>query len=478
MDKASRIARLSRPHTWAEDRLGLRLHPKQSAVLRDLFPLVSERKTSRVCLRKANEVGGTRTIIAAAVLFSIEILDAEVISTAGKWLQVQTQLIPALKRFQHLFPSWDFLDTGIKVNGLDRYIGFSTNSGFAQGFHRTENRPLVAIIDEAGLVDSGIFDDMEDRCNPQYFLAAGAPMDPAGKFYDYSTKLKSFYNHHHISQMDCLAEDGYWLERVDVERKIAKYGREHPFIQSNVYGEFAAKVEGGMLSLAEFNACASNPPEWHPGINDRHLFIDVGVNNCAALRHGNKTKIHKMWTVSGVNEIDQIVGQIIRMAVSLKQEIGLIPGEITIDGSGNYGKLVGDALQASGWSINRFFGQTKETDDPEYANRISEAYLAGIAKIKACDHIIPDNDNFRAQCLSRLQRVGTSGKLQVEPKDEYCKRGFESPHEADAIFGAMTKVRSTQSFNLAYREPDERGWLERARDEQHQHFTLPAESCL
>ena len=114
-----------RPELYAQEKLGLKLHPKQAAVLRDLFT-----PRSRVSLRKANEVGGTRKVVCAAVLYALDILDAEVISTAGKWLQVQTQLVPALKSYSHLFPTWDFLDGSIKIEGVDRYIGFSTNSGF------------------------------------------------------------------------------------------------------------------------------------------------------------------------------------------------------------------------------------------------------------------------------------------------------------------------------------------------------------
>ena len=87
------------PDGYAEDTLGMALHPKQAAVLRDIFT-----PRSRVSLRKANEVGGTRKVICAAVLYALDILEAEVISTAGKWLQVQTQLVPALKGYSHLFP--------------------------------------------------------------------------------------------------------------------------------------------------------------------------------------------------------------------------------------------------------------------------------------------------------------------------------------------------------------------------------------
>jgi hypothetical protein len=392
---------------------------------------------------------------------------------------VSTQLIPALKSFQHLYPPWEFQDTCIKVKGIERYIGFSTTSGFAQGFHRTEGRPLVAIIDEVGLVDKGIFDDMEDRCSPDYFLCAGAPMDPAGQFYDNETKLAKFYEHHHISQLDCLTTDGWWIDPADIERKIAKYGsREHPFIQSNIFGEFAAKVENGLLSLKEFNACLENPPQHYPGVDNRHLFIDVGVNNLAAMRHGNKVWIEKRWVD---DSIVGICGEIIRIASRLKTNLGLRADEISVDAQGDYGKQVCDELAKMGWHVDRFAGQSKDVADPDYFNRISEAWIGGCATIKACDIIIHDDDNFRAQCLSRTQRTGAGGKLQVEPKDEYMKRGFASPHEGDAIFGAMQPIRGWQRVNLLNPgltgQPDERGWIERARDESYDEV-LPGASCL
>ena len=48
------------PDGYAQSKLGMKLHPKQAAVLRDIF-----KPRSRVSLRKANEVGGTRKIAAA-----------------------------------------------------------------------------------------------------------------------------------------------------------------------------------------------------------------------------------------------------------------------------------------------------------------------------------------------------------------------------------------------------------------------------
>lgn len=468
--------------TYATDILGISLHPKQSAVLKGLF-----RPQSRVSMRCANEVGKTSRVAVAAILYALDVLEAQVISTAGVWMQVSTQLIPALKAKQHLFPQWMFNESEIKIRNNPRYVGFSTrDEGFAQGFHRDIGRPLLAIIDEAAAVPDAIYNGVEDRCNPNFLLIMGSPLEPSGRFYDIETKLRRFYSHHHLSQMDCLKKDGWWIEEESIERKIAKYGsREHPFIQSNIFGEFAAKIENGLMSLKDFQQCLANPPEWRP-TDSRHLFIDVGVNNLAALRHGNKVTILRRWTATGASELDQITGPIIRLGLTLRQSIGLKTEEISVDGSGDYGKNVCDELQRMGWRVNRFYGQDKKTDDSDYLNRISEAWIGGAKVIKDCDMIIPDDDNFRAQCLSRKCREGAGGKLQIEPKDEYIKRGFESPHEADAIFGAFLPVKQSVRVNLSGDERltrdfgQEYSWREKAMRENGQlgDIVLPAEGCL
>lgn len=466
----------SRADLYADRILSQKLHPTQAAVLQDLF-----RTKSRVSFRCSNEVGKTSRVASTAVLYALDVLNAQVISTAGVWMQVVAQLVPQLKKHQHLFSKWSFNESDITINGVKRYVGFSTrDEGFAQGFHKDDGRPLVAIIDEAAAVKDVIFDGIEDRCNPDHLLIMGSPLDPIGRFYDIETKLSRFYTHHHLAQPDCLTTAGWWIDPATVERKIEKYGsKEHPFIQSNVFGEFASKVANGLLSLAEFNNCLNNPPDWHPGINNRHAFVDVGVTNCFAMRHGNKVWVEKIW----VNDnIIGICGEIIRVASKLKRDTGLRMTEITIDGPGDYGKQVGDELHKMGWTVNRFYGQSKECDDADYFNRTSETWIGGCATIKAGDVILPDNDNFRSQCLSRLQRVGAGGKFQVEPKDEYIKRGFESPHEGDSILGAMLPLRHSASVNLiTSSKEDHRGWRERAEDERgysEQSGDLPSEACL
>ena len=468
----------AQPDTYASEELGLKLHPKQAAVLKDLF----SKDGSRVSFRCSNEVGKTSHVAAAAILYALDILNAQVISTAGVWMQVVDQLVPSLKLHAHLFPRWTFKEATISINGIDRYVGFSTrDEGFAQGFHRRPGMPLLAIIDEAAAVKDIIYDGVEDRCNPTYLLIMGSPLDPAGRFYDIETRLSKFYTHHTLNQSECLTSQGYWLDPATIERKIAKYGSaEHPFIQSNVYGEFSKRVENALLSLGEFNACLASPPEFRAGLGNRHAFVDVaggGDKNVFAVRQGNRVWIVKKW----VERSEMATcGEIIAIARQLERQIGLRRSEISID-AGGAGKPMADRLREMGFDLHRFTGQSKASFDIDYANAISEVWGCGAAKIKACDMIIPNDEDFRSQILSRQLKRNSSGKFQIESKDDYCGRGFPSPDEADAVLGAMMPSARTERVNLLEPERqdwrDERGWVERAQVETNDSC-LPAEACL
>ena len=139
---------LARPWTYARAKLGKILHPKQVAVLKDLY-----QPGSRVVMRCGNEVGKTSSVAASAILHHCDILKGLVVSTAGVRRQVAHQLWPNLTLYQHLYPGWTFSGTSIKdAGGRERYLGFTAaNQGTFQGFHDLDG-PLMIIIDEAAAV--------------------------------------------------------------------------------------------------------------------------------------------------------------------------------------------------------------------------------------------------------------------------------------------------------------------------------------
>lgn len=71
--------------------------------------------------------------------------------------------------------------------------------------------------------------------------------------------------------------------------------------------------------------------------------------------------------------------------------------------------------------------------DNQYANKMTEAFFH-VAKLAREGHMnIPNDYRLIQQLSSRLYFVNKKGKIILETKDEYVKRGYESPDRADAF---------------------------------------------
>jgi hypothetical protein len=258
MDDRELVARsCATPWNYAKAKLGMNLTPKQAAVLKDWFV-----PGSRVACRCGNEVGKTSRLAVASILHHAEQLKGMVVSTAGVARQVKTQLIPNLQTVRTPLP-------GLEVSGGFasstpraelRYLGFTAaNEGTFQGFHNLDG-PLGIILDESAIIKDKLIIAAEERCNPTRFLMMGSPLDPTGQFYKNCTSQAKYYKQHKITQFDCP-----WISKEVIERRIEKYGPEHPIVLSSIYADFCLKVEGALLSLTGMGRVHRNSAatDWH-----------------------------------------------------------------------------------------------------------------------------------------------------------------------------------------------------------------------
>ncbi|MEA9985648.1 PBSX family phage terminase large subunit [Subtercola sp. RTI3] len=102
---------------------------------------------------------------------------------------------------------------------------------------------------------------------------------------------------------------------------------------------------------------------------------------------------------------------------------------IKIDDTG-VGGGVTDEMIKRGYNVMPINFGSKPDDSDKYPNLISEAwfYMATIMPTIQLDM----NDDVLMELSSRLWRMDTKGRRGVESKDDYKKRGFRSPDEADA----------------------------------------------
>jgi phage terminase large subunit len=435
------------PSGYAQFRLGMKLHPKHTKVLDSLF----SKKESKVSFLAGNSTGKTSTVITAAILYAIEMLNATVVSTSKTYRQLTSQLFPNILKFRYLYPNWDLSENSIKINNIPKYIGFATNDAYArfQGFHSSDNSPLLIIVDEAAGVDEGVYQSI-GRCKPTYLLVAGSPLGPEGVFYSIETEfnMSKQFEHIKLTQLECLTENGWWLDKKPIDDFISFWGQDHPLVLSSVYAEFSSNIENGLISLNELNKCYDYPPKLVEGI--KHIGIDVasgGDNNVIAYRNGNKIEIIDCWRET---EVMRACDKITNILNNLKEKHGITQNQVSLDADGMGIGFI-SRLKDLGWRVNEYHGGSTP-ENSQYSNHISEAWMEGVRLIKNCSVILPDNDDFRLQLLSRKQMFNERGKLKLESKADMKSRGIKSPDIADAIFIALSTPKTKEvSFMQSYK---------------------------
>ncbi len=102
---------------------------------------------------------------------------------------------------------------------------------------------------------------------------------------------------------------------------------------------------------------------------------------------------------------------------------------IKIDDTG-VGGGVTDEMMKRGYNVVPINFGASAVDEDKYPNLISEAwfYLASIIDTTQLDM----NDSLLMELSTRLWKMDTKGRRRVESKDDYKKRGYRSPDEADA----------------------------------------------
>ncbi len=371
----------------------------------------------------------TSIVLVASILYALEILNAQVVSTSATYRQITSQLIPCLKKYSSLYhPNWEFLDNTVVINKEKRYIGFSAEGeGSYQGYHAYPDKPLYIVVDEAAGVRDDIFRAIE-RCKPTYYLVTGSPLSPEGEFYNIEAKPEIYkqFKHFKLTQPEC-----WWIKKEDIAKSIERWGVDHPLIRSMVYAEFSSNIEGGIVSLSQYQKCIDANLPHISGTRVVALdFAAGGDSNVIAYRDGNKIEIVDVWKD---RDTMSAAGRFLLRLNKLKELYGILPHNVYGDASG-LGKPICDRLKELGWNINNFYGQTAANNEEHYRNSIAECWLELSNAINHCTVILPRNDELMAQLLSRKQRLNSSGKMELESKKDMKARGIiVSPDLADAV---------------------------------------------
>jgi len=407
------------PVGFAKGVLGVNSYGWQERVLFDL------NLPGAVALRAANGSGKTSVVGASAALWNAAAFPGSLtIATASVFRQVSEQLFPTLHKHAVKFPGGVFNATDVTLANGSKIFGFATDE--SEKFEGWHNPHLLIIADESKGIPDAIFDAIE-RCAPTRLLLMSSPGGCFGFFHAAFNSRRKYFRQHVVTAYDCPHIGCDWIDS-----QIEKYGREHPLIQSMIFGEFmTGDADGCVIPLAFVERLLANPPAFKDD-GTVAAFVDFsagGDETVLAVRRGNKIEI-----VAAFREPDTMktIGRLIQKFRS--QE--LTPAQISGD-AGGLGLPIIDRLTESGWSIRRVNNGSPALKPEAYCNLAAECWFEARVKIEKGEVVLPDDPELVAQLTSRRGWPDSKGRLQLESKQDMRSRGLGSPDRADAVLGVM-----------------------------------------
>lgn len=354
---------------------------------------------------------------------------------------------------------WEIPETGAFA------IGIKPEDYNPEGLQGIHGRRVLVVLDEANGVGAPLWEAAKGLVvnEESRILAIGNPHEPQGAFFE--ACRTSTWHVIHISVYDTPNFTGepvpdkaqaelvspFWLEQRRAE------GLEGtPWWQAKVLGQFPDTASNAIVPLA-----------WVEQARDRmHLpdakewaGLDVARfgDDDTALLAGNGNGPQDVTVVHG-HETMEVAGLGMQY---LKQRRGVLAIDVIGVGAGVYDRIkeqkppgsvldvnVGERpdhdadllvnLRAQlWWDVRRVLDPNNKTDEPISLARLS-------------DH---DYQRLRAELTAPTYRMTSSGKVQIESKEEMKARGLPSPDLADAfclaLYARSRARRRVSSFGAA-----------------------------
>jgi len=307
-----------------------------------------------------------------------------------------------------------------------------------QGLH-SEN--VLFLLDEASGIPDGVFQPVEGSLSTPgaYVLMAGNPTRMAGYFYDSHHSLRD-----HWAALHWDGEESPLVSREFIDHERAVYGADSAVYRIRVKGEFAGSLDGVIpLELIE-SAYARDvrvfgPIRW--GL-DVARFGDDRTALCK--RHGNAL-LEPVQTWRGRDTM-QVAGLVVNEYADAEKKPEAICVDVIGLGAGVVDRLAEEGLPVVGVNVAESPAVTQH-----YARLRDELWFEARAWFEGRDVRMCRDEALVAELTAPNFKLLSTGKKQVEPKDETKKRISRSPDIADAF--VLTFARGIASHRGALKYP-------------------------
>jgi hypothetical protein len=428
------------PVAWVTERLGEYLWSAQ----REIAYAVRDHR--HVAVRSAQDVGKSRIAsrLACWWIDTHPIGDAFVVTTAPTFKQVQAVLWREM-RLAHQAGALPgaMNETEWKIGGQLVAFGRKPADYDPDAFQGIHARHVLVILDEACGVPEALWHAAETLTANEgsHILAIGNPDDPASHFGTVSHPGSGW----HTIRIDGYRSPNFTDEAVPeelralllspiwVEERKRSWGEDSPLFISKVRGEFPEEAEDALIPLSWIRGAQARYEE-SPEESEARLVLGVDV-----ARYGSDETVivarrgTRAWIVGRYRKQDTMAttGRVVRAI----HDLGATQARVDVVG---IGAGVVDRLKEQREPVIGLNAGAAPRDKKRFANMRAEWCWGLRDRFERGEITICPDDELAAQLAGLRYVIDSSGRIQIESKEDMRSRGIASPDIADAFMLAFS----------------------------------------
>jgi hypothetical protein len=303
----------------------------------------------------------------------------------------------------------------------------------------------MLVADEASGIPEAVFEAASGSMSGHsaVTILLGNPVRSTGFFYDTHNKLRDQWRRFHVNSLTSPR-----VSKDFVADMASRYGEESNAYRIRVLGEFPKSDDDTLIPMELLELAKTRDVErivraprfW--GLDVARFGADSSV---LCERQANWVNDLMVW--KGL-DLMQLCGMVKHeWDIRLAQDR---PEEILVDAIG-LGAGVTDRLREMGLPARGINVSESPALAGQYANLRAELWSKAKAWLAARDCRIPDNERLISELAGVRYKFTSSGKLQIESKEDMKRRGRNSPDVADAFVltfaaTAATAIHGAQSW--------------------------------
>jgi phage terminase large subunit len=389
----------------------------------------------RISIRSGHGVGKSTAVSWLMLWFLLTRFPVKVVVTAPTSAQLFDALFAECKRWCNELPEALAALLNIKADRIEliaapeaAFISARTSRAESpeamQGVH---SEHVLLVADEASGVPEAVFEAASGSMSGEHACTVllGNPTRSSGFFYDTHNRLKDQWWTRKVSCVDSpRVSDAY------VQEMASRYGEGSNAFRIRVLGEFPLSDDDTVIPMELIDAAIRREIVRRPGV--RPVWgLDVA-------RFGSdRSALCKRWgsyvgPIQTWRNLDTM-----QLSGAVYAEWGQTPRddrpeEILVDVIG-LGAGVTDRLRELGLPARGINVSEAPSLKGQHFNLRSELWFKAKAFLEKRDSRLPDDEQLVSEMAAPRYKFTSSGKLQVESKDEMRKRGLPSPDKADAF---------------------------------------------